>query len=905
MYPPLSVHKMRLFRPLGLTAGALALLTTCAMVSPATAAPASALQPDPTLTTAPLQITEITPDTSNVGSADGFEFIEVYNATSEPVDFSNYTLRYLYPRADLTNTNVVDWPAAQRDVSIAPGGTLVFWIKNGQNDALTDADFNARFGSSLVMGKNLVEIFTGGMANGSPRGLEIATNTGFGVNRAYYNLEGADNTFVNQGIQYKVNPEDLSRQILTGTAPASPGSVTPGQVPAGLMVLPADSAAPSVTDTTAQSIDPAADFSFEATATDDQQIRTVTLNLRSNLDADFQAHNMTAGQNDRFEYLLDVFEPADKLWYEYYFTVSDGTHTVNTDVRRVLVEGADSAPAETSWAASAYRGGVEVIPATEGAQQTLDGTVFEDKNRNSTQDPGEPGRPGVVVSNGREVVTTDGQGRYELPAFDNMTVFVTQPRGYQVPVDEHNVAQFFYNHLPEGSPKLKYGGIAPTGALPDKVNFPLSKSDLTQSPEQHCVVGADVQTYNQQEVRFARNGVFADLAARTDYAGCGALFLGDIVGNDLSLFSQTRNLTAMLNGPARFLPGNHDIDFDALDGEHEFDTYRSQFGPEYYSFDAGKAHVVALSNIVYTGPARSNYTSGLSDRQLEWLRADIASVSKDQVVVLAAHSPLLEFFYSDSHSTEPLKEIYEIFEGREVISLAGHTHMSENLRKGDLLAGWTDTLGTGGLPFTHLTVPAVSGHWYGGRVLEKGYPTSVQRDGTPPGVVTLDIKNRDIRERFTATGDDGSDQMALGINSPAYRAWVDTYTPLHGTAPALQNPNAVPQGDLGKTWLTTNFWMGSTGSTVQVSIDGGKPTEASRTQSMTADDVPLIGAEYSDPVANLEQLVHGGGLNDRSSHLWRLQLPADLAVGPHTATVTATDVHGREFTEVLTFEVTG
>ncbi|MET1155918.1 hypothetical protein [Arthrobacter sp.] len=31
-------------------------------------------------------------------------------------------------------------------------------------------------------------------------------------------------------------------------------------------------------------------------------------------------------------------------------------------------------------------------------------------------------------------MTTDTHGRYRLPAFDNMTVFVAQPRGYQVPV---------------------------------------------------------------------------------------------------------------------------------------------------------------------------------------------------------------------------------------------------------------------------------------------------------------------------------------------------------------------------------------------------------------------------------------------------------------------------------------
>lgn len=559
------------------------------------------------------------------------------------------------------------------------------------------------------------------------------------------------------------------------------------------------------------------------------------------------------------------------------------------------------------WAGSAYRGSVEVVAATPGSStQTLDGVVFNDKDRNGTQGRGEPGMPGVTVSNGREVVATDGQGRYALPAYDNMTVFVTQPRGYQVPVDADNVAQFFYHHLPAGSPPLKYGGIAPTGPLPEAVNFPLAKSGLTQDPEQSCVIGADVQTYNVKEVEFARRGVFTDLAGRTDYAGCGALFAGDVVGDDLSLFPQTRELTSMINGPARFLPGNHDIDYDAWDGEHEFDTFRAHLGPEYYSYDTGKLHVIALSNIEYptkTPPAKGSYTYGLGERQLEWLRQDIASTPKDRAIVLASHAPMLEFYYSDAHRTKDLAEIYRMLEGREVVAVSGHTHMSENLRAGDLMNGWRDIVGDEGLPFTHLTASAVAGQWYGGRVLEAGYPTSIERDGTPPGVLTLEAKNTTIRERFTATGDDGSDQMAIGINSPTYRTWFDTYKNKRGTAPEPENPNAVAAGELGQTWLTTNFWMGSTGSTVAVRIDGRASAQAVRTQELQGETV-RIGAEYTDPVATLEQLVHGGGLHDRTMHLWRLQLPADLTVGEHTAQVTATDVYGRQYVETLTFEVT-
>ena len=101
------------------------------------------------------------------------------------------------------------------------------------------------------------------------------------------------------------------------------------------------------------------------------------------------------------------------------------------------VEAAPAAKTTADWSSSAYRGSVEVIPAKNSGnaadQQTLDGVVFEDRNKNSKQDAGEPGLPNVTVSNGRDVVSTDGQGRYELPAYNNMTAFVTQPRGFLHP----------------------------------------------------------------------------------------------------------------------------------------------------------------------------------------------------------------------------------------------------------------------------------------------------------------------------------------------------------------------------------------------------------------------------------------------------------------------------------------
>ncbi len=556
------------------------------------------------------------------------------------------------------------------------------------------------------------------------------------------------------------------------------------------------------------------------------------------------------------------------------------------------------------WAQDAYRGGVHVVDGPDEDQATLDGSVFVDRDRDSLQDPIERGLGGVTVSNGRDVTTTDTQGRYELPAFDNMTVFVTQPRGYQVPVDDDNVPQFFYHHLPAGSPKLRYGGLAPTGPLPDQVNFPVVSSPLTAAAQQNCVIGGDVQTYYQRQVEYARRGAFADLAERTDYAGCGVIFIGDVVGDDLSLYPQTRELSRMLNGPAWFLPGNHDLDFDAPSSEHSFDTFRAKLAPEYYSYDVGKVHVVALNTVDY--PTATGYNGSLDQRQLEWLRSDIARVPQNRLIVVAAHIPLLDYADQGSrkHQVDEVREIYQALEGRPAVTVAGHTHSIENLREGDSMAGWSQLFGVDRLPFTHLTSGAISGDWYSGRQLDEGYPAAIQRDGGRPGVLTLEIDDTDFRERFTVRGEDPSYQMALGLNSPRYRIWYAENLGNRGSAPEFPAPLQVARDELAGTWLTSNFWMGSTGSTVQVSIDDGKPMEATRTQPMQGEG-QRVGAEWSDPVAVQEQLVHGGSLADRSMHLWRLPLPEDLASGQHVAEVTATDVYGRAYTETIEFRVIG
>ncbi len=638
-------------------------------------------------------------------------------------------------------------------------------------------------------------------------------------------------------------------------------------------------------------------------------------------------------------------------------------------------EPAASDTAAGGEAAASYVGQVEVVRAGSDEPEVVRGTVYADQDRDSSLGDREAGVAGVLVSNGREVVETDDDGGYELPAYDGMTVFVTKPAGWEVPLDEQNFPQFFYHHLPEGSPPLRFDGLPPTGPLPEAINFPLVESADSGDDTTNCAVIGDTQTYSNQEIGFLRDGVVNDLGQRDDLGECGALIVGDVAGDDLGLYPRIKEVMSLAGVPVRAVPGNHDIDYDATEDEHSFDTYKREIGPAYYSYDVGDTHFVGLDNVKYpcTGEDDADgdhdfcndaehptYTGVLGEEQLTWLANDLAHVSEDKLVVIATHIPLISYLDQDfiKHQTDDVKELYALLEGREALSVSGHTQVVENLAPGDSYAGWTQLLDLDAAPFRHLTVGAASGSWWTGDLSTAGsnsgiIPEALQREGGPPGYMDLELDGNTYRETYRATGRSEDEQMTLSVNSPFFREWYDTLAAWTAGQAELEEPDprAVPPvntNDLGDlnlltpadlaadTHLTANVWNGQTATEVTVQIDGQDPVAAERTQQAAGEGI-LEGAEFGDPYALVRQMQVGRyslestsgneraqgweayrgekfgpgpskGIEqdlwaDQSSHLWRMPLPADLAVGAHTATVRAVDPSGREFVETLGFEV--
>lgn len=173
-----------------------------------------------------LLITELVPDTKNLNGADGYEFVEVYNNTDEPVNFKDYYFFY-------NDTN--NWTYAG-DAVIPARGSIVFWIMNGSNQEAAEAQFNANFNPQLPLqeGVNLFRINGGGgMANGSPRNLQIKSKDGDAlIISVSYTKEQVKE---NNGIVYQYPASGGTAMVLmpeAGTIPATPGTVMPGQIAA-------------------------------------------------------------------------------------------------------------------------------------------------------------------------------------------------------------------------------------------------------------------------------------------------------------------------------------------------------------------------------------------------------------------------------------------------------------------------------------------------------------------------------------------------------------------------------------------------------------------------------------------------------------------------------------------------
>ncbi|MEM6537577.1 MAG: calcineurin-like phosphoesterase family protein, partial [Pseudomonadota bacterium] len=594
---------------------------------------------------------------------------------------------------------------------------------------------------------------------------------------------------------------------------------------------------------------------------------------------------------------------------------------------------------------------------------TVAGVVFEDLNRNGTKDGRDRGIEGVKVSNGRDVVLTDSDGRYSLPTRNNMDVFVVQPTGYQVPHDENWVPQFSYTHKPGGSPKqLRYGGLPPTGPLPSAINFPLIKANNAE--QFRCAILGDTQTYANQEISYFRDSTIDDILDRgaAEKPDC-VVAVGDVVGDDLGLIPRMTEVIGSLKTPQWWVHGNHDFDFDADFDDDSADSWRRLYGPNYFAFEIGNVLFINLDNVVYpctkrdarmagrefcVEEERKRYNARITDDQMAFVENLLRLTDPTKLVVFSHHIPFVSFVdqTAAAHQTDNVTDLYRMVEGRKALSLSGHTHTTENMSPGDSFDGWNKMVNVASLPFRHIIAGAGSGAWYNGDFDTHGVPMALQRLGAPRGWLDLVVTGNDYVETYYGANVGRERRMWISVNTPDFRDWYNAIVGWGLSDRKTRDPipplsiNDLPDvkiltpSDLSEgSFVTANVWDGDSETDVQMTI-GDQTIAFSRTQEAAGEEA-RVGAEFADPFAAQRQLsvsrwalqsrsgeernqgweAYRGGrfgpdtpqpqrsVADRNLHLWRARLPEGLPEGVHPVEVVATDRHGREIRDVIVLEV--
>lgn len=496
------------------------------------------------------------------------------------------------------------------------------------------------------------------------------------------------------------------------------------------------------------------------------------------------------------------------------------------------------------------------------AQTTVKGYVFEDNNNNGKRERREKGIANVAVTNGVEVVLTDAAGAYKLPLNEETIVSVIKPSGYNLRTDESNKPKFFYIHKPAGSPKMKFEGVKPTGSLPKSVDFGLIAQQ--ENEEFSALIFGDPQPYNLEEIDYFYRGIISEVEGVKNVSF--GLSLGDLVGNDLSLFNPYIQAVKKVGIPWYNLLGNHDLNFDATQDDLADETYEAHFGPANYAFNYGKVHFIVLDDVLYPDPRDSKgYWGGFTSEQLEFIENDLKLVPKDNLIVLAFHIPISEpDGKDDSFRDADRNRLFDLLKDfPNTLSLSAHTH----LQRQDFLGkkqGWLQEK-----PHHHYNVGTTSGDWYSGKLDEKGIPISVMRDGTPKGYAFINFKGNNYSIDYKAAGKDKEHQMNVFL------------------------PKVVAQGKSTKSSLYVNFFMGSENDTIVYRVDNGEWKKMERIIEVDPSYVELV---YEWDLS--EKLMPGKRSSDpsTSTHVWKGKIPSHLELGNHKIEIKATDMFGNVHT---------
>ncbi|MBI2436034.1 MAG: calcineurin-like phosphoesterase C-terminal domain-containing protein [Candidatus Hydrogenedentes bacterium] len=427
---------------------------------------------------------------------------------------------------------------------------------------------------------------------------------------------------------------------------------------------------------------------------------------------------------------------------------------------------------------------------------------------------------------------------------------VIKPRGWAVPVGPDQLPKFFYVHKPNGSPPLDPPGVPHTGPLPESIDFPLYAREEPDTFD--MVLFGDTQARGLREVNFIAHDVVEELV------GVNAAFgmsLGDIVADDVNLFEEINRSIAQIGIPWYNVFGNHDYDRGAKEDQYTDEHFELVYGPATYAFEYGQVCFIPLDDVYYK--EEGGQDCRLTEDQIAFIRAYLATVPKDRLIVLSMHIPLLR--------CAGKVELFAILqEFPHTFSISAHAHEQMQFFLGQE-QGWP-----GAAPHHHLVHATVSGCWWCGTFDECGIPHATMNDGAPNGYSIVTFAGNAYKVRFKAARRPADYQMNIYL------------------------PEDVEQGQAAATEVLVNIFAGTERSKVEMQFDAAGVWVALE-QTVTTDPEILRMHNQNE---FLNEQVFGWKMDEpsKSRHMWRGTLPARPESGTHTVTVRTTDMYGQTYT---------
>lgn len=489
------------------------------------------------------------------------------------------------------------------------------------------------------------------------------------------------------------------------------------------------------------------------------------------------------------------------------------------------------------------------------------------------------GKPlaGVVVSDGVRVTQTDTEGIYALDSDKELGyVFISIPSGYMTAADACAIPQFFAH-------------TAKPAGQSERHDFTLTPVDNTR----HTVIAATDHHLADREsldvTQFTAEGGFIDdvkAVAATTASPVYSICMGDMSWDEYwhkrnFMLPEFRSLYERYTFPCPVFNamGNHDNDPYCASDEAASAAFRREIGPTYYSFNLGQLHYVVLDNIIYVNTGgregaigKLDYEVRIDDRQLAWLRADLATVADKSAPLIIVMHAQLHWWYRGSEGvswkyafTRGAGCLVDALAGfSEVHLVTGHSHMNFRLLNGNL---------------REHNIAATSGTWWWTGQIHSDYTINTCRDGSPGGYEVFEVDGRDIRWHYKGIGlEDDYQFRAYDMNEVLKNERIRSsgdFTP-EGTAGGMNDA-------YGENDILVNIWGWQPDWTVRVTENG----QQLRGVRVIGKD-PLHKITYTRSTVPFQTAYN--------PHMWRYR-----ASGPSTTVrIEVTDSFGRTSSETMT-----